>query len=72
MPARKAGDLKQKKRFYITVEAKFMIATVGACAWFIFSLWISRRWIQDLATATGDVLAFIIILFGSSPISMGE
>ncbi len=63
MPARKAGHLKQKKRFYIQVRGKFILATSGAACWFFFSLWISERWIEDLSKVTGEVLAFLIILF---------
>ena len=54
---------KQRKRFYITVKAKFILATLVAAGWFAFSFWVSQRWIEDLSTATGEVLAVLIILF---------
>jgi len=54
---------RDKRKFYIPVKAKFILATAFASAWFLFSLWISEPWIEDLSSEVGEPLGFLVILF---------
>ncbi|MBU1669952.1 MAG: glycosyltransferase family 2 protein [Actinobacteria bacterium] len=53
----------KRRKLYIPVKAKFIIATVFASTWFLFSLWISEPWIESLSKEVGEPLGFLIILF---------
>jgi biofilm PGA synthesis N-glycosyltransferase PgaC len=48
---------------YISVNTKFVIASVIGLAWGSFSIWYSQPWYQDLAVHVGPFLAFFLITF---------
>jgi len=50
-------------RFYIPVKVKFLISTLAASCWFLFSFWISIPWMEELGAVVGETLAVLIILF---------
>jgi biofilm PGA synthesis N-glycosyltransferase PgaC len=54
---------RPRKRFYIPVKGKFLLATGFSVLWFLVSLMLARPWLQDLSVAIGDVPAFLVILF---------
>ena len=54
---------KQKRLLYLPVRSKFLIATTSALLWFLLSLYLAQPWVAELATVTGEVPAFLIILF---------
>lgn len=53
----------EARRFYLPVFGKFLLSFILAAAWFSFSLWLSRPWINDLSAYIGSVAAVILILF---------
>lgn len=52
-----------KKRFYLSVKIKFILAIIGALAWVAFSFHIARFWRADLSLVVGNFVSFGIILF---------
>lgn len=54
---------QRRRRLYLPVKAKFIIATSLAATWFTFSLWVSEAWIESLSKEVGEPLGFLIILF---------
>ena len=48
---------------YLPLRAKFLIALVAAIAWTVFSVWVSLRWLNDLAMLAGWPFALITIGF---------
>lgn len=52
-----------RRRFYLPVRAKFALALVLALAWTGLSIWLSLRWLHDLAAVAGLALALIAIGF---------
>ena len=58
--ARTAGEWK---RLYLTVEAKFALSVAVAVLWTGLSVWLSQRWLSDLAAVAGWVLAIVAITF---------
>lgn len=57
------APVRPRKRFYVPVKIKFLLATGFALAWFSLSLVLAQPWMHDLSGVVGDVPAFIIILF---------
>ena len=53
----------RSKPIYIPVAAKFMLAFTIAIAWTGLSIWLSMRWLDDLAAIAGWATAIIIISF---------
>ena len=51
------------RRFYVPVPGKFILALAVAIAWTTFSVWLSLRWVQDLAAVTNQAFALIAIGF---------
>lgn len=51
------------RRLYLNVGAKFAIAIVLALMWTAFSIWLSLRWLEDLAALTNWAFALIAIGF---------
>lgn len=47
--------------FYLTVRAKYILATVNATLWAIFSYTLAVAWIRDLAAVTTTVFSYIAI-----------
>jgi poly-beta-1,6-N-acetyl-D-glucosamine synthase len=54
---------RQRKRAYIPVRAKFVIAITVALAWTMLSVWISTRWMDELGAVTHPLFALIAITF---------
>lgn len=52
-----------RRRLYLTVPAKFTIAILLAIAWTTLSVWLSQRWLVDLAGLTNWPFAIIAITF---------
>jgi biofilm PGA synthesis N-glycosyltransferase PgaC len=46
---------------YLSVRSKFIISLLLAFAWSAFSLWIAKRWIEDLSELTAPWIAYVII-----------
>jgi biofilm PGA synthesis N-glycosyltransferase PgaC len=51
----------EKRRFYLPVRAKFVIATVASCAWFVLSTLLAMPWMRDLAALATWPLALFIV-----------
>ena len=68
---RNAGDLARsqalepdaRKRFYVPVPAKYAIAMVLSLAWLLFSIEVSRPWLDDLGQLTNPVVALVCLSF---------
>lgn len=56
------ADGQRRRRLYLPVPVKFILALVCAVAWTGLSVWLSQRWIDDLAAVTS--LAFALIAIG--------
>ena len=54
---------KPQKRLYLNVPFKFWIAIFIAIAWTTLSVWLSQRWLKDLADLTNWAFALIAIGF---------
>src|SRR5512144_2356720 len=52
---------QRRRRRYLPVRAKFMIALVAASAWLALSAWLARFWLRDLTAAAGAPLAWMTI-----------
>jgi len=51
----------RKELLYISIRAKFLISTLTATVWFLFSVFISIPWIKDLGSVIGLPLSILII-----------
>ncbi|HXG53517.1 MAG TPA: glycosyltransferase family 2 protein [candidate division Zixibacteria bacterium] len=54
---------REKRRFYIPVRTKFVMATAFATLWFGLSVVLAQPWLQDLSEVIGGVPAFLVVLF---------
>jgi len=45
------------------VPVKYLIAFLIATAWMLFSIWVSRPWMQDLGAVTSPIIALICLTF---------
>lgn len=54
---------RERRRFYLSVRAKFMLSTTIAVLWTALSVWLSARWVHDLAMVAGWAVAIIAIAF---------
>ena len=50
-----------KRTIYISVKAKFIIAITFSILWVLFSIYLSKDWIKDLAGVTNLFIALFII-----------
>lgn len=50
-----------KRTIYISVKAKFIIAITFSILWVLFSIYLSKDWIKDLASVTNLFIALFII-----------
>ncbi len=57
------APVRPYRRLYLTVPAKFTLALVMAFAWTALSIWLSQRWLNDLAAITSWAFALIAIGF---------
>src|SRR5690606_10243179 len=53
----------QWRRLYLGVRSKFLMALLLAIAWTTLSVWLSQRWLIDLAELTNWPFALISITF---------
>lgn len=53
----------QWRRLYLGVRAKFLLAVSIAILWTALSVWLSQRWLEDLAAVTSWTFALIAIIF---------
>ncbi len=51
------------RRLYLSVRTKFLLALLIAVSWTAFSVWLSQRWLSDLAAVTSWIFALIAIGF---------
>src|SRR5690349_25133677 len=51
------------RRPYLSVPAKFSFALLIAVLWTALSVWLSQRWIADLASVTSQAFAIVAIMF---------
>lgn len=54
---------RRRRNMYFSVPEKFIFAIILAIAWTSLSVWLSQRWLQDLASLTHWVFAVIAIGF---------
>ncbi|ALJ14827.1 phenylalanine-4-hydroxylase [Sphingopyxis macrogoltabida] len=54
---------EQWRRLYLGVRSKFVLALTIAIAWTALSVWLSQRWLIDLAAVTNWPFALIAIIF---------
>ncbi len=55
--------IRAHRRFYVPVPVKFVIALLIATAWMLFSIWVSRPWMEDLGAVTSPFVALICLTF---------
>jgi biofilm PGA synthesis N-glycosyltransferase PgaC len=58
-----AAPERRHRNMYFSVPEKFIFAILLAIAWTSLSIWLSQRWLQDLASLTHWVFAIIAIGF---------
>lgn len=51
------------RRLYLSVRSKFVLALLIAVAWTVSSIWLSQRWLIDLAAVTNWPFALVSIIF---------
>jgi biofilm PGA synthesis N-glycosyltransferase PgaC len=61
--AKAANQEEQWRRLYLGVRGKFLLALLIAIAWTTLSVWLSQRWLADLAAVTSWAFALIAIGF---------
>lgn len=54
-------DLQYKRKFYVSVPLKFLIAHIFSLIWTGFSVYISMAWIKDFSRIVSLPAALIII-----------
>jgi biofilm PGA synthesis N-glycosyltransferase PgaC len=57
------SPLWPRKRFYISVRVKFLLATGFSVLWFALSLMLAQPWLRELSQPIGVIPAWLIILF---------
>ena len=57
------GSAGHWRRPYLSIPTKFSIALVIAILWTGLSVWLSQRWIADLASVTSLAFAIVAIMF---------
>ncbi|WP_324808654.1 glycosyltransferase [Sphingomonas sp. LY29] len=61
---RGGGDvLRERRRFYVPVGAKFLVALILATAWLVFSVIVSRPWLEDLSALSHPLVALFCLTF---------
>ena len=56
-------QLQPRSGFYVPVRAKFALALTVGLSWAALSIWLSLRWLDDLAGLIGLPLALFVIAF---------
>lgn len=63
-PASKSDTgIRAWKSFYLSIKAKFAIATGLSVVWFLISGLLARPWLEELSAVTGPLPANLIIFF---------
>jgi poly-beta-1,6-N-acetyl-D-glucosamine synthase len=57
------GPRAHKRRRYMTVRAKFLLAAAFSAVWVSFSVWFAIPWMLDTASVVGLIPAIIIVTF---------
>ena len=60
------GDVRHPddwRKFYLSVQSKFALSITIAVLWTAMSVWLSARWVNDLALVAGWAIAVIAIGF---------
>lgn len=52
----------ERRRFYLSIPDKFVLALLLAVAWTTFSVWLSQGWRADLGEVTHPVFALVVIV----------
>jgi biofilm PGA synthesis N-glycosyltransferase PgaC len=55
-------DQRERRRFYVPVAAKFIIALAVAFGWVTLSVWLSRPWVHDLRADVGLAPAITVVV----------
>ena len=65
VPKRSAMPIvtSSRNRVYLPVPAKFALALGFACAWTLFSIWVSPPWLHQLGLTLGMPLALFVVTF---------
>ncbi|HET7223425.1 MAG TPA: hypothetical protein VFI81_09520, partial [Rhodanobacteraceae bacterium] len=65
VPGRSAMPIvtSSRNRVYLPVPAKFALAFGFACAWTLFSIWVSPPWLHQLGLTLGMPLALFVVTF---------
>lgn len=50
-----------RRRFYLSIRWKFLIALCTATSWAAFSLWFANAWLQDFSRLVGTVPAHLVV-----------
>lgn len=61
LPVAAANDSKVHRWSYMSVRLKFALTLIASIAWAVFSYSLAARWIQDLSSEVGSVLAHVMI-----------
>lgn len=54
---------RERRRVYLPVPLKYAIAMLFGIAWLVFSIEVSRPWMEDLGNATHPIFALISLTF---------
>lgn len=54
---------RERRRLYAPIRLKFVIALTLATAWLIFSVVVSRAWLDDLSAASSSLVAIFCLTF---------
>jgi poly-beta-1,6-N-acetyl-D-glucosamine synthase len=58
-----AGVTSPRRRFYIPIRVKFVLALLIATAWLLFSIIVSQPWMEDLSRVTHPLFALVALTF---------
>ena len=61
LPTRAVDRYQPRKRAYVSVRTKFIIAIASATAWLMLCVFLAEPWGNALADLVGETLAWIII-----------
>jgi biofilm PGA synthesis N-glycosyltransferase PgaC len=61
LPTRTVDRYQPRKRAYVSVRTKFMIAIASATAWLLLCVFLAKPWGNALADLVGETLAWIAI-----------
>lgn len=62
-PAPRQFGQRERPWLYVTIRMKFVLVVLLALLWTLFSIWVSRPWVEDLGAITHPLFALITISF---------